>query len=111
MVAFRNAVDTFAHADDYPGPLMPEDGWERIRRCTRDDVPVAVAHPGRRKTDLDFSRAGLGQLDVLDDEGFVELSQDGCAHAPIVRVPFQDESCAVETRSAARGFVLGRARI
>jgi hypothetical protein len=81
VIALGDTRDPVPQILDDSGALVAEHHRERIRRCARDDVPVAVANAAGGQADGDLARAGPRELEVLEDERLVDGPEDGSTHA------------------------------
>src|SRR2546428_6020427 len=69
---------------DDAGGLMAEDRGRRERVVAVDEVQVAVAHTARDRAHEYLTSDGLGDLDVLDREGFVGTVEYGGFHGELL---------------------------
>jgi hypothetical protein len=93
MVAGFHCGDAGTDVLDDAGRLVAEHHRQRKRPVPVDDVPVAVADPGR--LDLDSGLAGLGiiLLDIYDLKPSVDLVKDGRFHGLLPSLGW-DPDCA-----------------
>ena len=80
MVAHLHLGHALPERLDDARPLVAEHGRERVRGCTGDHVPVAVADAARGEPHRHLAWPWVGGVDVLDAQRSVDLAEDGGAH-------------------------------
>jgi hypothetical protein len=65
---------------DDASALVAEDDGQLRGIGAFDEVEVRMADPGGDRAHQDLVRAGLGDLDILDLEGFAHLAQNSGFH-------------------------------
>src|SRR6266852_8853096 len=80
MIAALQPGDAGSDGLDDSGRLMAIDSRQVAAPGALHVVDVAVADGAGRELDLDLARAGLGDVDLLDQQGLAELATDGGFH-------------------------------
>jgi hypothetical protein len=66
VIAHSEVVDAGPSFEDDPAAFVAEDERRGQLPITLADVQIRVTHTGRRDANPNFSRAGSGELDLLD---------------------------------------------
>ena len=85
VIARLNGANLGAHLLDDTGALMAENGRQRVRVGTLDEMQVGVADTGGRSADQHLVRARLVDLHIFDLKRGAHFAQNGGFHP---NVPF-----------------------
>jgi len=77
VVTRLDSGDTGADVFDDACALVAEDDWLRHSEISRHDVEITVAYARSLHADTDFTRLRWAHLDLLNDQGFPGLIEDG----------------------------------
>src|SRR6185295_11823933 len=80
VVARRDVAHVAADLFDDAGRLVAEDGRQRVRERSFEDVEIAVADPGGGAPDEYLARPGRADLDILDAERLADRTHHGRLH-------------------------------
>ncbi|GEM_PF-5796782 len=80
VIAGRNRCNSWADFFDDASSLMSIHGRQCAAPGSLKVMDIAVTDGARKESDLDLSRMGRIDFDLLDDQGFPELVADGRLH-------------------------------